>query len=108
MDKIEQNAEKIAEMIRKLREYNSWRRGSEEIEQPNPTEVGILIENLCETCESMQKTNDMAHSVYFTLEANLQSGLRKMLPWRNELYWRNQIKKQIESLRYIRKTYWNK
>lgn len=58
MDKIEQNAVEISEIIKKMREYNLWRRGDEEIPQPNPTEIGRHIESLCDFCESfIQKTN---------------------------------------------------
>jgi hypothetical protein len=29
-----------------LERYNKWRRGDEDIEQPNPTELGILIDEV--------------------------------------------------------------
>jgi hypothetical protein len=29
-----------------LERYNKWRRGAEDIEQPNPTELGILIDEV--------------------------------------------------------------
>ncbi len=29
-----------------LERYNKWRRGAEDIEQPNPTELGVLIDEV--------------------------------------------------------------
>ena len=33
-------------LANKLERYNKWRRGAEDIEQPNPTELGILIDEV--------------------------------------------------------------
>lgn len=36
-----------------LREYNSWRRGNIEIAMPNPEEIGIAIDTVCDALESL-------------------------------------------------------
>jgi hypothetical protein len=33
-------------LANELERYNKWRRGAEDIEQPNPTELGILIDEV--------------------------------------------------------------
>lgn len=33
-------------LANELELYNKWRRGAEDIEQPNPTELGILIDEV--------------------------------------------------------------
>lgn len=33
-------------LANELERYNKWRRGAEDIEQPNPTELGILIDDV--------------------------------------------------------------
>lgn len=37
-----------------LRTYNEWRRGSETIPQPNPTELGVLIESVADRLEALE------------------------------------------------------
>ena len=39
-----------------LRTYNKWRRGDESLEQPNPTELGIMIEQACRVLEGCDET----------------------------------------------------
>jgi hypothetical protein len=39
-----------------LRTYNKWRRGDESIEQPHPTEIGVAIDTLCITVQSIDKS----------------------------------------------------
>lgn len=46
--------------------------------------------------------NIMPSQVYITLEINLCGMIHKMWRWRKEDYWRNELKKQIAALRYIR------
>ena len=51
--------------IETLRRFNQWRRGDESIEQPDPTEIGVAIDNainlikqrdtLAEACRKLMK-----------------------------------------------------
>lgn len=40
------------EAIKFVRRLNEWRRGSEEIDQPDPREIGIALDILCDGLES--------------------------------------------------------
>jgi hypothetical protein len=40
------------EAIKFVRRLNEWRRGSEEIEQPDPREIGIALDVVCEGLEA--------------------------------------------------------
>ena len=37
-----------------LRHYNKWRRGDETIEQPNPTELGELLDTVADRLEVLE------------------------------------------------------
>ena len=39
---------KRTNLANELERYNKWRRGAEDIEQPNPTELGTLIDEVVE------------------------------------------------------------
>jgi hypothetical protein len=43
----------IHETIKKLRLYNKWRRGDEELPQPDPREIGIWIDEICNYAEEV-------------------------------------------------------
>lgn len=45
LEKLETSV-KRASLSNKLEFYNKWRRGAEDIEQPNPTELGMLIDEV--------------------------------------------------------------
>lgn len=45
LEKLETSI-KRASLSNKLELYNKWRRGAEDIEQPNPTELGMLIDEV--------------------------------------------------------------
>jgi hypothetical protein len=45
------------EKIEFLKNYNKWRRG-EEIPQPNPTEIGVAINDIVEKLELINKTRN--------------------------------------------------
>jgi hypothetical protein len=47
-------------IISKLREYNLWRRGSEQLAQPNPTEIGLCLEAVCDVSEKLKRERDEA------------------------------------------------
>lgn len=40
--------DKRTNLANELERYNKWRRGADDIEQPNPTELGILIDEVVE------------------------------------------------------------
>lgn len=44
---------KLDEIAKKLAEYNEWRRGSETIDQPKPTELGKIIDEAVATLRNI-------------------------------------------------------
>ena len=46
--------------IENLRKYNLWRRGDESIEQPDPKDIGIWIDEICEIAEKLERERDEA------------------------------------------------
>jgi hypothetical protein len=44
--------------IENLRKYNLWRRGDELIEQPDPKDIGIWIDEICEIAEKLERERD--------------------------------------------------
>ncbi len=58
-------------IIAKLREYNLWRRGSDQLAQPDPTEIGLYLDEVCDIAEKLERERDEA---------------RKDLEFRRELY----------------------
>jgi hypothetical protein len=44
-----------AAIIAKLREYNLWRRGDNQLAQPNPTEIGLYIDAVCDIAERREE-----------------------------------------------------
>ncbi len=47
-------------IIKYLKLYNEWRRGDEKMGQPNPTEIGKLIDEACEMLISLERERDEA------------------------------------------------
>jgi hypothetical protein len=47
-------------IIAKLREYNLWRRGSEQLAQPDSTEIGLCLDAVCEIAERLERERDEA------------------------------------------------
>lgn len=45
--------DEVRRTIEKLRSYNKWRRGDEELPQPDPREIGIWIEEICNYAEEV-------------------------------------------------------
>ena len=41
-------------VIDNLRSYNKWRRGDEAVDMPNPTNIGIWIDEICDEAERME------------------------------------------------------
>ena len=50
-------------IIAKLREYNLWRRGSDQLTQPNPIEVGLYIDAVCDIAERLERERDQARNL---------------------------------------------
>jgi hypothetical protein len=47
-------------IIAKVREYNLWRRGSDQLAQPDPTEIGLYLDAVCDIAESLERERDEA------------------------------------------------
>ena len=45
-------------IIKYLKLYNEWRRGDEKMGQPNPIEIGKLIDEACEKLVSLERERD--------------------------------------------------
>ena len=45
--------DEVRRTIEKLRSYNKWRRGDEELPQPDPREIGIWIDEICNYAEEV-------------------------------------------------------
>lgn len=45
-------------IIKYLKLYNEWRRGDEKMGQPNPIEIGKLIDEACEKLASLERERD--------------------------------------------------
>ena len=73
------------EVITKLREYNLWRRGDENIKQPAPFEIGCCIDEICEIAERLESERDAARQLL--LEKGTISDLLKKI---------ERLEKQIE------------
>jgi len=46
--------------IENLRKYNLWRRGDESIKQPDPKDIGIWIDEICEIARKLERERDEA------------------------------------------------
>lgn len=51
----------LSVMIEGLRLYNRWRRGDEELPQPEPAEIGRLIDGVCDSVEGVLKEVEFYH-----------------------------------------------
>jgi hypothetical protein len=64
-------------IIAKLREYNLWRRGSEQLAQPNPTEIGLCLDAVCDVSEKLER--ERAEARKSMMEAIVERERWKML-----------------------------
>jgi hypothetical protein len=46
-----------------LQRYNQWRRGDESIEQPDPTEIGIAIDDAIKCIEQLDRWRELPAKV---------------------------------------------
>jgi hypothetical protein len=54
---------KTEKAIQILRDYNLWRRGNEEMKQPDPREIGEAIDEVIEAMEKLGILTDTAQAV---------------------------------------------
>jgi hypothetical protein len=54
---------KETKIIKQLTEYNKWRRGDDELKQPNPKDLGVVIEEAIKTIEKHSKGADALREV---------------------------------------------
>lgn len=74
----------MSEIAAKLREYNRWRRGDEEIAQPDPGEIGRLLDAVCEMVEQLERERDMAEDERIDLAKQLRSEQERHAVCQNE------------------------
>jgi cell division septum initiation protein DivIVA len=74
----------MSEIAAKLREYNRWRRGDEEIAQPDPGEIGRLLDAVCEMVEQLERERDMAEDERIDLAQQLRSEKEQHAKCQNE------------------------
>lgn len=72
------------EIVAKLREYNRWRRGDEEIAQPDPGEVGRLLDAVCEMVGQLERERDIAEDERIDLAKQLRSEQERHAVCQNE------------------------
>lgn len=46
----------------RLRLYNRWRRGDESLEQPNPTELGELLDGVADRLEVLEREHELFYN----------------------------------------------
>jgi hypothetical protein len=49
--------------IETLRRFNQWRRGDESIEQPDPTEIGVAIDDAIKCIEQLDMLVEALHKI---------------------------------------------
>ena len=54
---------KTEQAIQVLRDYNLWRRADEDMEQPDPWEIGLAIDDAIEAMEKLGRLTDAALAV---------------------------------------------
>ena len=84
------------EIAAKLREYNRWRRGDEEIAQPDPGEIGKCIDAICDLVGQLERERDMAEDERIDLAKQLRSEQERHAVCQNE---RNEAREKAERYR---------
>ena len=62
----------LSTLVENLRLYNAWRRGSEDIEQPDPKNIGEWIDSLCTL--SLKLEEDLTHAKAYLLKIQAHDG----------------------------------
>jgi len=65
----------MSDTIENLRKYNLWRRGDELIEQPDPKDIGIWIDEICEIAEKLERERDEAREERDKMQTELEMWL---------------------------------
>lgn len=72
-------------IIKYLKLYNEWRRGDEKMGQPNPTEIGKLLDEACEKLVSLERERDEWSALCGQYKAERDEALKKVEHWK-EMY----------------------
>jgi hypothetical protein len=59
----------LSTLVENLRLYNAWRRGSEDIEQPHPKNIGEWIDSLCTQSLQLEKNLALAKEYLKKIQA---------------------------------------
>jgi hypothetical protein len=81
---------KTEKAIQVLRDYNLWRRGNEEMEQPDPREIGEAIDDVLMAVEKAEAERDLWRAEAqrwreqaLDLEAQIETAIKR-LQWRQD------------------------
>jgi len=61
---------KLATLTDNLRKYNAWRRGDGHIEQPRPKDIGLWIDEICDTSLGLEAQLADAHNYLSSIQKN--------------------------------------
>lgn len=73
--------------IENLKKYNLWRRGDESIEQPDPKDIGIWIDEICEIAEKLERERDEARELLSKALVRGDLALSETKKAKEELFW---------------------
>lgn len=81
----------MSNTIENLRKYNLWRRGDESIKQPDPKDIGIWIDEICEIAEKLERERDEAREalreLWQTADAYIpQIDEKQTTKWHNAMF----------------------
>ena len=71
-------------IVAKLREYNCWRRGDDDIKQPDPFEIGGYIDDICDIVEKLIRERNEIKEKYDTLAVENMLEVNKLYNEKNE------------------------
>jgi predicted nucleic acid-binding Zn-ribbon protein len=81
---------KTEKAIQVLRDYNLWRRGNEEMEQPDPREIGEAIDDVLMAVEKAEAERDLWRAEAqrwrkqaLELEAQIETAIKR-IQWRQD------------------------
>ena len=81
-------------IIKYLKLYNEWRRGDEKMGQPNPTEIGKLIDEACEKLSLLERERNEWAALCGQYKAERDEA-REDAEYYRERY--NQLKDELKS-----------
>jgi chromosome segregation ATPase len=87
----------MSDTIESLRKYNLWRRGDESINQPDPKDIGIWIDEICEITEKLERERDDAQkNLKITQEAFVKAKVGRVEALRERDEARDMVEKLTE------------